>query len=415
MSSRRGAISPLPGSLPASARAAGRDLMRDLNANLIVNLVKQHGPISRADLARQSRLSPATVSGITGRLIRSEILSEIAVGPSNGGRPPVLLSLNEQAGFVIGLKVRDTGLTTAVTDLGLEVRYSDEAEVNLVGDPNTALNAIEQAVNRALRSAVKGKKVLGVGIGIPGVVDAEIGVCRFSHILQWRDVDLRTALQQRLKLPVWIDNDVNTLAVAEKWFGAGVGYSHFLTVTIGRGIGLGIVANGEIYRGELGGAGEFGHLVVADGPVCQCGNVGCLEAVAAEPALSGRASVLLGRPVLPEELSGLAASGVQGVAALLGEGGRTVGLALANLITLLNPGRIIVSGEGVRLGPAFFGPLVEAARRLPFAGLGRETDILIQPWGDEAWAKGGATLVLRELFRPPVEDGSVRLEQELAG
>jgi predicted NBD/HSP70 family sugar kinase len=388
--------------------------MRDLNANLIVNLVKQHGPISRADLARQSRLSPATVSGITGRLVRSEILSEIAVGPSNGGRPPVLLSLNEQAGFVIGIKVRGTGLTTAVTDLGLEVRYSDEVEIDLVGDPSTALDAIEGAVGRALRSAVKGKKVLGVGIGIPGVVDAERGVCRFSHILNWQDVDLGPALHRRLKLPVWIDNDVNTLAVAEKWFGAGVGLTNFLTVTIGRGIGLGIVVNGEIYRGELGGAGEFGHLVVADGPLCQCGNVGCLEAVAAEPALAARASLLLGRPVLPEELAGLAEVGNQGVADLLGEGGRTVGRALANLITLLNPARVIVSGEGVRLGPAFFGPLVDAARRLPFAGMGQQTDILIQPWGDEAWAKGAATLVLRELFRPPVEDGSVRLEQQLA-
>jgi predicted NBD/HSP70 family sugar kinase len=326
----------------------------------------------------------------------------------------VLLSLNEQAGYVIGIKVRDSGLTTAVTDLGLEVRYSDETQIDLVGDSSTAIDAIEQAVNRALRSAVKGKRVLGIGIGIPGVVDAESGICRFSHILRWRDVDLRTALRQRLKLPVWIDNDVNTLAVAEKWFGAGVGFRNFLTVTIGRGIGLGIVANGEIYRGELGGAGEFGHLVVADAPLCQCGNVGCLEAVAAEPALAERVGLLLGRSVIPQELAGLAEAGVPGVAELLGEGGRTVGRALANLITLLNPGRVVVSGEGVRLGPAFFGPLVDAARRLPFAGMGQQTDILIQPWGDEAWAKGAATLVLRELFRPPVEDGSVRLEQQLA-
>src|ERR1700730_3108175 len=186
---RRAPVSPLANSLAGSARLASRDLMRDLNASLIVNLVKQQGPISRGDLARQSRLSPPTGSGITGRLFRSEILSEIAVGPSNGGRPPVLLSLNEQAGYVIGIKVGDSGVTTAVTDLGLEVRYSDETRIDLVGDASTAIDAIELAVNRALRSAVKGKKVLGIGIGIPGVVDAETGICRFSHILRWRDVD----------------------------------------------------------------------------------------------------------------------------------------------------------------------------------------------------------------------------------
>ena len=116
-----------------------------------------------------------------------------------------------------------------------------------------------------------------------------------------------------------------------------------------------------------------------------------------------------------EELAGLAEAGIPEVVAILGEAGRTMGRQLANLITLLNPQRIIISGEGVRLGAAFYEPLMESARRLPFAGLGRQTDILIQPWGDEAWAKGGATLVLRELFRPPVDDGSVSLEQELAG
>jgi N-acetylglucosamine repressor len=389
--------------------------MRDLNTNLIVNLVKQAGPISRADLARQSRLSPATVSGITGRLVRAGILTEIAVGPSNGGRPPVLLILNEQAGFVIGIKLKESGLTTAVTDLGLEVRYAEDIEVDLVGDPNKAIDAIEASVSRAIQGAVRNKKVLGIGIGIPGVVDAELGICRFSHILRWRDVELRDTLRQRLKLPVWVDNDVNTLAVAEKWFGAGVGLSHFLTVTIGRGIGLGIVLNGEIYRGGIGAAGEFGHVTVADGPLCQCGNAGCLEAIASEPALMAKASLVLGRAIDRDELLALAEAGQPDIVGILSEGGRTVGRALANLITLLNPERIIVSGEGLRLGPAFFKPLVESARELAFAGLGRDTDILVQQWGDEVWAKGAATLVLRELFRPPVEHGAVSLEQELAG
>jgi N-acetylglucosamine repressor len=397
------------------ARGASRDLMRDLNTNLIVNLVMQAGPISRADLARQSRLSPATVSGITGRLVRAGILTEIAVGPSNGGRPPVLLILNEQAGFVIGIKLKESGLTTAVTDLGLEVRYAEDTEVDLVGDPNKAIDAIEASVSRAIQGAVSNKKVLGIGIGIPGVVDAELGICRFSHILRWRDVELRDTLRQRLKLPVWVDNDVNTLAVAEKWFGAGVGLSHFLTVTIGRGIGLGIVLNGEIYRGGIGAAGEFGHVTVADGPLCQCGNAGCLEAIASEPALMAKASLVLGRAIDRDELLALAEAGQPDIVGILSEGGRTVGRALANLITLLNPERIIVSGEGLRLGPAFFQPLVESARELAFAGLGRDTDILVQQWGDEVWAKGAATLVLRELFRPPVEHGAVSLEQELAG
>lgn len=382
---------------------ANRELMRDLNSNLVVNLVKAKGPISRADLARESKLSPAAVSGIVARLMRTGILSEIAGRSSKVGRPPVLLRLNERAAYVIGIKLTEFGLTTVVTNLAAEVTYSASSTAQLVGDPEAAVAAIVLAVKKALdASGVKRKKVLGVGIGLAGIVDAGEGVCRFSHILRWRDVSLRDPLRRRLQIPVWVDNDVNTLAVAEKWFGAGAGLRHFLTVTVGRGIGLGIVANGEIYRGAYGGAGEFGHtIVVPGGPLCQCGREGCLEALASEPALRKQVSVGLGRPVSSEELITLAGEGDQTVTRVLNQAGRVMGLALANLVTLLNPERLIVSGEGTRLGPSFFEPMKQTIRDSAFANGGAALDIVIQRWGDDAWAIGAATLVLRELFGLP--------------
>src|SRR6267143_1714725 len=328
---------------------ANRDHMRDLNTSLVVNLVKGGGPISRAELARQSKLSPATISGIVARLMRMGVLSEMPIGPSKLGRPPVFLRLNERAGYVLGIKLTEHGLTTVITNLAAEVIHSAESEARLVGDPRAALAAIEEAVRNALaESGIKRKIVLGIGIGLSGVIDAGQGVCRYSHILHWRDVALSDPLRRKLQIPVWVDNDVNTLAVAEKWFGAGVGLRHFLTVTVGRGVGLGIVLNGEIYRGAIGGAGEFGHTVV------------------------------------------------------LAEAGQQLGLALANLVTLLNPERLIVSGEGTRLGPAMFDPMTETIRKMTFDGLADELDVVIQPWGDQAWAIGAATLVLRELFSLPV-------------
>src|SRR6202022_5027039 len=250
-----------------------RDLMRDLNTNLVVNLIKTEGSISRAELARQTKLSPATISGIVGRLVRLRIVSEAAVGSSRLGRPPVLLRLNERAGYVLGIKLKEEGLTTVITDLGARVVYSSESAASLVGDPTAAIKAIEQAVRQALQESRIGRKtVLGVGIGLGGVTDASQGIVRYSHILNWRDVALGEPLRRTLKMPVWVDNDVNCLAVAEKWFGAGVGLKHFLTVTVGRGVGLGIVVNGEIYRGAYGAAGEFGHTIVApDGPLSQRG------------------------------------------------------------------------------------------------------------------------------------------------
>lgn len=382
---------------------ANRDLMRDLNTNLVVNLVKTAGSISRAELARQSKLSPATVTGIVRRLLRTGILSELAVGPSRLGRPPVLLRLNQRAGYVIGIKLTEYGLTTVVTNLAAEVVYSAESSTPLVGNPEAALHAVESAVREALmKSGVKRKMVLGIGIGLAGIIDAAAGVCRYSHILHWRDVQLSEPLRRRLQIPVWVDNDVNTLAVAEKWFGAGIGLRHFLTVTVGRGVGLGVVTNGEIYRGAFGGAGEFGHtIVMPGGPPCQCGRQGCLEALVSEPVLRNQISAALGRPVSQLQLVDLAAGNDARVQQVLGEAGRQLGLALANLITLLNPERLIVSGEGTRFGPAFFEPMTRAIRETAFGGIGANLDIVIQRWGDDAWAIGAATLVLRELFSLP--------------
>src|ERR1700687_478340 len=396
---------------------ANRDLMRDLNTNLLVNLVKTEGSISRAGVARLSKLSPATVSGIVGRLVRSGILSETAGSPNRLGRPPVLLRLNERAGYVIGIKLTEFGLTTVVTNLAAEVIHSKQSAKKLVGDPKVAIAAIETAVGDALaKSGVKRKMVLGIGIGLAGIVDAAAGVCRYSDILRWENVALSEPLRRSLKIPVWVDNDVNTLAVAEKWFGAGVGLRHFLTVTVGRGVGLGIVLNGEIYRGAYGAAGAVGHTIVApDGPLCQCGRSGCLETFASEPALRARASSILGRSITSQELVTLAGIGDPEVVRVLQEGGRQFGLALANLVTLLNPERLIVSGEGTRLGPAFFGVMEAAIRETAFANVGAELDIVVQPWGDDAWAVGAATLVLRELFSLRIGEEPQSLPQRLAG
>ena len=379
---------------------ANRDLMRDLNTTLVVNLVKSEGPISRAEIARRTKLSPATVSIIVSRLMAIGILFEVAMGQAKLGRPPVLLRLNERAGYAIGVKLKQDGLTTVITNLAADVLYSAESEAILVGDPQMAMTAVDAAVSLALReSGIKRKRVLGAGIGLAGVIDPGDGVCRYSHILHWRDIALAEPLRRRLGIPVWVDNDVNTLAVAEKWFGAGVGLRHFLTVTVGRGIGLGIVFNGEIYRGAHGGAGEFGHTIVApEGPPCQCGRAGCLEALVSEPVLRRRAAESLGRDISSAELLALVDEDHPAVAELLSDAGGQLGLALANLVTLFNPERLIVSGEGTRLGARFFDPMREAIHKLAFAGMGSGLEVVVQPWGDDAWAIGAATLVLRELF-----------------
>jgi predicted NBD/HSP70 family sugar kinase len=385
---------------------ASRSLIRDFNVSLLIELVRRAGSISRAELARQSQLSAPTVSAIVDHLMKRGIVVETTTAPSSGGRPPVLLSVDPKAGYVVGIKLRGDGVTTVVCDLDAQIVSSNERYVPLVGEPMAALVAIEEETRRALRdAAVPASKVLGVGIGLSGVIDSSAGVCRFSHLLQWHDVELAAPLRRRLGLPVWVENDVNTLAVAEKWAGDAHAARDFLTLSVGRGIGLGIVVDRSLYRGAHGAGGEFGHMIVEPGgPKCECGRYGCLEAMVGEGALRRRVSERKGYDVSRDDLLALVELGDSATLDVVDSAGRKLGLAVANVVTLLNPELLIICGEGTSLGSPFIDPIVSAVREQTFADLGRQLEIKIQSWGDEAWAVGAATLVLRESFNLPGAD-----------
>lgn len=385
---------------------ASRSLLRDFNVSLLIELVRRSGSVSRAELARQSQLSAPTVSAIVDHLLKRGIVVEMTTAPSSGGRPPVLLSVDPKAGYVVGIKLRGDGLTTVVCDLNAQIVASQEYYVPLVGDPVAAIAAIEQETRRVLRdAAVPPSKVLGVGIGLSGIIETSRGVCRFSHLLQWHDVELAEPLRRRMGLPVWVENDVNTLAVAEKWAGDAHTARDFVTLSVGRGIGLGIVVDRSLYRGAHGASGEFGHMIVEPGgPKCECGRFGCLEAMVGEGALRRRVGERKGHDISRDELLTLVELGDSAALEVIDSAGRKLGLAVANVVTLLNPELLIICGEGTALGPTFLDPIVSAVREQTFADLGRQLEIKVQSWGDEAWAVGAATLVLRESFNLPGAD-----------
>jgi len=385
-----------------------RSSTRDRNVSLLIELVRRFGPISRAELSRQSQLSAPTVSAIVEQLILQGILVESALAPSSGGRPPVLLQLDPKAGYVVGIKLRGDGLTNVVCNLDTDIVASRNSYVPLVGDPQAAIDAIEAETRQVLAdAAIPASKVLGVGIGLSGLIDSTSGTCQFSHLLHWRDVELAEPLRQRLHLPVWVDNDVNTLAVAEKWSGEAQAVRDFVTLSVGRGVGLGIVIDRSLYRGARGGSGEFGHMIVDPaGPRCECGRFGCLESFVGEAALRRRLSEHKGHDVSREEMLLLIEMGDATALEVVEGAGRRIGLAIANVITLLNPEMLVICGEGTAFGPTFIDPIVSAVREQTFADVGRHVDIRIQQWGDEAWAVGAATQVLRESFSLPGADES---------
>ncbi len=387
-----------------------RELIRAINRSTILNSIKTNGAIPRAEIARLTGLSPATVTGITAELIQDNLVFEKESGDSSGGRRPIMLAINPNGGCVVGIKVMEDHALGALTDL----------EASLLGKQSYPLtDTSPEGISRSLSELVAellkmsenpAPNLMGVGVGLAGIVEAGQGLVRQSPFFGWNDVPLREMIQSRVNVPVYVDNDVNTLAFAEKWFGAGRGIDNFLVVTVGRGIGLGIVSNGQFNHGARGGAGEIGHTVIQPGgELCACGKRGCLEMYASEPALLRQAAKafeqgqLSSLPKTPEELIALAASGEKAAQEIFARAGELLGQSIANLVNIFNPQRVLINGEGVRAGNWLFDPMRSAIDEHTMPGLRQDVSILVEPLGDDAWARGAASLVLHELFESPIK------------
>ena len=383
-------------------RSGNRQLIREINQSLVLSLVRNHGPISRTDIADAAHLSLATVSSISNALIDQGLIYEHEAGISTGGRRPILLALNRQAGLVIGVKLTENQIVAALTDLTAEVIEQRAAPLGSDHRPEAVVGALAALVDQ-LRAAHPGRRMVGIGLGMAGVIDRRQGICRFSPFLQWHSVPLRHMLEQRLGLPVVIENDVNTFTMAEQWFGAGVGVNDFLVVTLGRGIGMGMVLNGQLYRGGCGGGGEFGHItMVPDGPRCDCGKRGCLEALVADPAIVRRMQMATNRELTMEATVALARQGDTTAQGIFAAAGRTLGMALADLVNIFNPPLLVIGGEGARALDLLQESLQETLQTHCFDGFFNDMRLVVEPWGDDAWARGAASLMLDELFRPDV-------------
>ncbi len=375
-----------------------KSLIRELNRSAVLALVKYEGPIPRVGIARRLHLSGAAVTSIAGELSNLGLIREVAQAPSTGGRRPSLLALNPDAASVIGVKLAVDHLAAVIVDLDGGIVSSRTVPL-----PTPHLDVTVEAIAEVvagLRGLGAGKRLLGVGVGMPGVVDGSRGISIDAPILGWHGAAIGDLLAERLDLPVLVDNDVNTLAVAELLYGQGLNVPDFVTVTIGRGVGAAIVIGGQLYRGRLGGAGEFGHVPLDPaGPPCECGRRGCLEAFVADPALvvRARAAGIIGSRQGVAHLVQRADGGHVAAQDLLGEAGERLGTAIAGLVNTLSPSLVIVSGEGMRAQAHLEARLRAALEHHlfpPLAGV----ELVVDPWDDTKWARGAAALVLEKFF-----------------
>lgn len=385
-----------------SYRTGATGLTRDLNRAAILRLIGLSGPIARTSIAKRLGLSPATVTSITRELIESGIVRTADRAPSRGGRPALLLEIVGTSAHAFGVKIAPDHLVGVVVDLDGEPieRYEERLDLSAAGGFEAAVKVLRGWLDTAAAET----PLLGVGLGVPGVVDRSTGTVT-SPLIGWREFALRDELQASLAIPVLVDNDVNTLAISERLYGRGRDAEDFIALTLGRGVGLGIVASGDIYHGFGGGAGEFGHVTaVVDGPVCSCGKRGCLEAVVGDPALvaTARERGIIGRRQGVPALRSKADAGDAAARALYAEAATLLGRSVADLVNVLSPQLILVSGEGTQAWAHYeeaFGRSLHAHVFPPLRGVTVEVD----PWDDAKWAVGAASLVLRATFTPLVD------------
>jgi predicted NBD/HSP70 family sugar kinase len=388
----------------ATYRTASAGLSRDLNRAAIIRLIGD-GPIARTQIASRLGLSPATVTAVTRELLDQGLVRVAERVPSRGGRPALLLELVGGAATALGVKIAPDHLVGVRIDLEAEIL--DRFETMFDADAPDPVERLGDVLTGWVEASDGASPLLGVGLGVAGVFDSGSGTLD-SPLLGWRGIELAGVLRRRFGIPAYVDNDVNTLAVAERLYGRGRDVEHFVTVTIGRGVGLGIVAGGDIYRGFRGGAGEFGHTTVdPQGPRCRCGKRGCLETFVADPALvtRARASGALGRRHGIDRLRALADGGQDEALAIYRDAGSTLGQAVGDLVNVLSPELVLVSGEGTQAWPHLADSFEQAFRSAlfpPLADVGLEVD----PWDDAKWAVGAATLVLRATLTAPLDGDS---------
>lgn len=365
--------------------------------------------------ARTLGVSPATLTVLTKELLELGLIQTVGKEPSEGGRPAELLELVADSAHMIGAKVTQGRVVGVTTDLAGTV-IGSFAEPFDGSDPQL-LDRLEKVLESHLRDGPG--TLLGIGLGVPGMVDSAGGGRVFAPTLGWSGLDIGAEMQSRLGVPVIVENDVHTLAVAERLYGHGSEVDDFITVTLGRGIGLGIVVGGELHAGARGGAGEIGHTCMdPEGPRCECGRTGCLEAMSAEPSLVRRARELglVAEDDGIAELREEASAGNQVALGVFATGGEVLGRAVASVVNLIAPEMVLISGEGTASWP-FMEEAFVAEFRSRLLDIHRDVTVRVDHWDDLAWARGAVSLLIRSVFAPAATDGTVErlVRDRLAG
>jgi predicted NBD/HSP70 family sugar kinase len=328
-----------------------QNLVKQINKSIVFTYIGNNGPVSRAQISKETGLNKATVSTMVSELINDSFVYEIGAGQSSGGRKPVLLYFNNLAGYSIGIDLGVNYLLAVLTDLSGNIideinRPLKETEFDYV--MNEIFSIIEALIAKVPESPYG---IVGIGIGVPGMIDKEENVL-FAPNLKWDQVDMKQMIEKKFNIPTKIENEANAGCYGEQLYGAGKNIANLIYLSIGIGIGGGIIINNTLYTGSSGISGEMGHITIeSNGKKCRCGNSGCWELYASESALleESKAAGSFDGELSIETIINEARKGNRQVLHLLNNIGENIGIGLTNIINTFNPEMIIIGNRMAQL------------------------------------------------------------------
>ena len=373
-----------------------------------------HGP-SREALSSHLQFSKTRANAVVAGLIEQGWLDEIGLRASSGGRRAETLQLHRGLGVLLCADLGATSVEVAVLTPDLQVLARHGEAIDVREGPGIVLSRMRTLMRELLaRSNLKPRQVMGIGIGVPGPVDFASGQLVEPPLMpHWDSYSIRDDLRADYDAPVWVDNDVNLMALGELWR-LKRELTNFLVIKVGTGIGCGVVCHGQVYRGANGSAGDVGHICVdPDGPRCHCGNLGCVETMAAGPAiaraatdaaLSGRSALLAERladqgQLTPEDVGHASRAGDAAANGIVQASGTLIGQMLASVVNFFNPSHVFVGGGVTRIGPLFLASLRQSIYQRSLALSTRHLEIGYSPLGDQGGLIGAGVLALQELLR----------------
>jgi len=394
-------------------RTGDLKLIQELNRSIILKTIRHYGPISRSEIAKRNKISPTTVTAAVRKLLKQELVCEDSMGVSSGGRKPILVRFSPESRFIIGVAITNSSIKIAKINLEAKVRKQKIFPIyTLVG--KSFVDYLLKSIGQFLVEYSDLTKCIGISIISPGIINVDIGIIYENTKLKLKNIPLKEMVEKRFKLKTWLENDANAIALAEKQFGAYRKFKNLVYVTIGDGVGAGIIVNGSIVRGCSGGTGEFGHTSIdRNGRYCDCGNRGCLENYINWPAIYSKvlSSVVQGKHTMMLELAKgdinrvtpsifryalkkddkLAKEIMEDASGYLATG-------IVNLINLLNPDIIIFGGK-VAYDNHF---LLSRVKKLVFKQamdiLTNKLKICSTSLGENFRMTAAATIPLQEIF-----------------